>query len=87
MTVNFLNRGVLSLVFVFAFLRPVDLVGVPRSHFRTGTYLLGAWAVGALLLALFPTDVPPIPISWHGATLLVAAAIAFVCECFKRSVY
>jgi len=78
MTINFLNRGVLSLLFVFAFLGAMDLAGVARSGFRTGTYLLGAWTVGAILLAIFPTDAPLMPVSWHGAIHLVVAIIAFI---------
>ncbi len=78
MTLNFLNRGVLSLVFIFAFLRTLDLNGIARSHLRTGTYLLGAWAIGAILLAIFPTDVPATPVSWHGAIHIVVALIAFI---------
>ncbi len=78
MTLNFLNRGVLSLIFIFAFLRTLDLTGVARSRFRAGTYLLGAWAVGAILLAIFPTDVPATPVSWHGAIHIVVALIAFI---------
>jgi hypothetical protein len=78
MTINFLNRGVLSLLFIVAFLRTLDVVGAVRSQFRTGTYLLGAWGVGAVLLAFFPTDVPATPISWHGAIHLVVAIIAFI---------
>ena len=78
MTLNILNRGVLSLIFIFAFLRTLDLTGVARSYFRTGTYLLGAWAIGAILLAIFPTDVPATPVSWHGAIHLVVAVIAFI---------
>lgn len=78
MTINFLNRGILSLLFIYAFLKTLDLVGVARSQFRAGTYLLGAWAVGAILLAIFPTDVPATPVSWHGAIHLVVAIIAFI---------
>ncbi len=78
MTVNFLNRGILSLLFIFAFLQTLDIKGVARSPFRAGAYLLGIWAVGALLLAVFPTDVPATPISWHGAIHLVVAIIAFI---------
>jgi len=78
MTLNFLNRGTLSLIFIFAFLRTLDLTGVARSYFRTGTYLLGAWAIGAILLAIFPTDVPATPVSWHGAIHLFVAVIAFI---------
>ena len=78
MTINFINRGLLSLLFIFAFLRTMNNAGVVRSQFRVGTYLLGAWAVGALLLAIFPTDVPANPASWHGAIHLVVAIIAFI---------
>jgi hypothetical membrane protein len=78
MTINFINRGLLSLLFIFAFLQTMDYAGVARSQFRAGTYLLGAWAVGALLLAIFPTDVPATPVSWHGAIHLVVAIIAFL---------
>lgn len=78
MTVNFLNRGVLSLLFIYAFLRKLNYYGVARTQFRTGTYLLGTWAVGAILLAIFPTDVPATPVSWHGAIHLVVAIIAFI---------
>jgi hypothetical protein len=34
--------------------------------------------VGALLLAVFPTDVPSTPVSWHGAIHLLVATIAFL---------
>ena len=78
MTINFLNRGVLSLLFIFAFLQTLDSVRIARSRYRTGTYLLGAWAVGAILLAIFPTDVPSTSVSWHGAIHLVVAIIAFI---------
>jgi hypothetical protein len=77
MTANFLVRGVLSLLFIFAFLRTLDFTGVARDQFRTGTYLLGVWAVGAILIAIFPTDVPSTPVSWHGAIHLVVAIVAF----------
>ena len=78
MTINFLNRGVLSLLFIYAFLRTLDLAAVSSSRFRAGTYLLSAWAVGAILLAIFPTDVPATPVSWHGGIHLVVAIIAFI---------
>jgi hypothetical protein len=78
MTLNFLNRAVLSLLFIYAFHQTLDLVGAARSQFRTGTYLLSMWAVGAVLLAAFPTDVPATPVSWHGGIHLVVAIIAFI---------
>jgi hypothetical protein len=40
--------------------------------------LLGAWAIGAILLALFLADVPATPVSWHGAIHIVVAVIAFI---------
>ena len=78
MTINFLDRGVFSLLFIFAFLKTLDLKGVARLPFRSGVYLLGVWAVGALLLAVFPTDIPATTVSWHGAIHLVVAIIAFI---------
>lgn len=77
MTINFVNRGILSLAFIYAFVKTIDLTGGLRTPFRRGYYLLGIWAVGAVLLAIFPTDVPVTPISWHGAIHLVVALIAF----------
>jgi hypothetical membrane protein len=78
MTLNFLDRGVLSLLFIYAFLRTLDHARVARSEFQAGIFLLGAWAAGAILLAVFPTDVPATPVSWHGAIHLAVAIIAFI---------
>ena len=78
MAVNFLNRGLLSLEFLFAFMGTVRLTNGNVSQYRRGTFLLGVWSVGAVLLALFPTDVPSTPVSWHGAIHLVVAIIAFI---------
>jgi hypothetical protein len=77
MAINFVNRGVLSLLFVFAFLGAVRLAGESGREYRTGAILLGVWGVGALLLAVFPTDVPSTPVSPHGAIHLVVALVAF----------
>lgn len=82
MAVNFLNRGVLSLEFLFAYMGTVRLIGGNVSHYRTGSSLLGVWSVGAIILAFFPTDVPSTPVSWHGAIHLVVAAIAFLAGAF-----
>jgi Protein of unknown function (DUF998) len=78
MTINFLNRGILSLEFLFALLGTIRLTGADVSRYKRGTLLFGAWSVGALLLAVFPTDVPATPVSWHGAIHLVVAVIAFL---------
>ncbi|MGD0645194.1 MAG: DUF998 domain-containing protein, partial [Candidatus Bathyarchaeia archaeon] len=82
MTINFLNRGLLSLEFLFAFLGTVRLTEGNIAKYRRGFFLLGTWSVGALLLAIFPTDVPATPISWHGAIHLGVAALAFLTGAF-----
>ena len=78
MTINFLNRGLLSLEFLFGLLATIRLAGGDVANFRLGKYLFGVWSVGALLLAVFPTDVPPTPVSWHEAIHLVVAVLAFL---------
>jgi hypothetical protein len=78
MTINFVNRGALSLAFLYAFEIIARQSPKGATSIRGGIYLLGVWAVGALLLAAFPTDVPSIPISWHGAIHLVVAIFAFL---------
>ena len=78
MAVNFLNRGALSLEFLFALLGTARIADAEVSRMRTGKFLFGAWSVGAILLAFFPTDVPSTPVSWHGAIHLVVAIIAFL---------
>lgn len=75
MTVNFVVRGALSLLFVIAYARTI-----PRaSQSRAGLILLGVWGIGALLLALFPTDAVGAHLTVHGAIHLVVALVAFVC--------
>ncbi len=77
MTVNFVVRGVLSTLFLLALWRVARSTAEGRAAVRAGTAFLGIWAVGAFLLAAFPTDVPSTPISWHGAIHLVVALLAF----------
>jgi len=78
MTLNFINRGVLSLCFLFALFLTANSGDTPGQRFRRGGYLFAIWSVGALLLAAFPTDVPATPLSWHGAIHLVVAVLAFL---------
>ena len=78
MAVNFINRGVLSLCFLFALALTANSSDMMSHVFRRGGWLFGVWSVGALLLAAFPTDVPATPVSWHGAVHLVVAILAFV---------
>ena len=78
MALNFINRGVLSLCFLFALALTANSSDTTSHVFRRGGWLFGAWSVGALLLAAFPTDVPATPVSWHGAVHLVVAILAFI---------
>jgi hypothetical membrane protein len=83
MAINFLNRGILSLIFLYALTKTTSATGEfdapdAQHRFRLGTYAFGVWAVGAILLAFFPTDVPAIPMSWHGVIHLVVAILAFI---------
>ena len=78
MTLNFINRGVLSLCFLFALALTANASDVMGRRFRRGAYLFAIWSVGALVLAAFPTDVPATPISWHGAIHLLVAILAFL---------
>lgn len=77
MTLNFVNRGALSLCFLFALALTANSSDTTRPRFRRGGYLFSAWAIGSLLLAAFPTDVPPAPISVDGAVHLLVAVVAF----------
>jgi hypothetical protein len=76
MTINFVNRGLLSLLFLYGITQTVK-TEPSTGRYRGGILLLGIWGVGALLLAAFPTDVPSLPISGHGLIHLVVAILAF----------
>ena len=81
MTINFLNRGILSLVFIYALaktIRSEDASGEVGRRYPRGAGLFAVWAFGAIILAFFPTDVPATPVSWHGAIHLVVAILAFL---------
>jgi hypothetical membrane protein len=74
MAVNFVNRGTFSLLFLYGLMKSVP----SREGFRAGLGLLGVWAVGALILAVSPTDVSG-PVTVHGFVHLVVATLAFLC--------
>jgi len=78
MTLNFINRGVFSLCFLFGLVLTIYSTGTANPRFRGGAYAFAVWSVGALLLAAFPTDVPATPVSWHGAVHLLVAIVAFL---------
>jgi hypothetical membrane protein len=78
MTLNFVNRGVLSLCFLFAVMLAANATDRASPRLKRGAWLFAAWGVGGLLLAAFPTDAPATPVSWHGAVHLVVAVSAFL---------
>ena len=78
MTLNFVNRGILSLLFLLALVRTSRAAGTSGRRHVGGAVLMGIWGVGALLLAIFPTDVPPTPVTLHGLIHLVVAVLAFL---------
>lgn len=72
MTINFVLRGVLSLALVAGLMRGV----AAQARSTVGIVLIGVWAVGAFLLALFPTDVNS-RLTVHGGIHLLVALVAF----------
>ncbi len=74
MTANFVLRGLLSLALLAGLVKGV----APEGRSRAGCILLGVWAVGAFLLALFPTDLAGARPTLHGMIHLVVALVAFI---------
>lgn len=74
MTVNFVVRGLLSGAFIVG----LGLSTNVTRRSRAGTACLWVWAVGAVLLAAFPTDVGPSETSLHGKLHLLIAFLAFI---------
>jgi len=75
MTINFVLRGLLSLALLWALVLGVAMQGLSRP----GLILLGAWGVGAIVLALFPTDLAGAAPTFHGKIHLQVATLAFIC--------
>lgn len=75
MTINFVLRGLLSLALIWALFLGVAKQGLSRP----GLVFLGAWGVGALVLALFPTDLTGAAPTFHGKIHLLVATLAFIC--------
>lgn len=73
MAINFVVRGLLSL----ALLAGVQKALLPAARSSVGAVLLEIWAVGAFLLATFPTDVGARH-TLHGLIHLIVALVAFV---------
>jgi hypothetical membrane protein len=77
MAVNFVNRGLLSLRFIFGLTQSLP----SKREIRSGIVLLGVWSVGSLVLAAVPTDVGT-PLTLHGEVHLLVATLAFVSAAF-----
>jgi hypothetical protein len=75
MALNFVLRGVLSLMFIVAFLRAIPKEGQSRS----GLILLGVAAIGKILLAFAATDLTARPETIHGTIHAIAALASFFC--------
>ena len=75
MTINFVLRGLLALALVWALSRAAPKSGLSR----TGLALLALWGIGALVLALFPTDLAGAKPTLHGVIHLFVALLAFIC--------
>jgi hypothetical membrane protein len=74
MDVNFVVRGLLSLAIVYGLYRAwPKTLAAPRASLA----LIGAWGVGAFILAISPTDISG-PATLHGTVHLVTAFLAFL---------
>ncbi len=78
MTINFVVRGLLTLLFLYALAETLAAEGRSWRTFGRGYAAFLVWGIGAFLLAAFPTDVPSTPISWHEWIHIVVAVPAFL---------
>ena len=74
MTINFLNRGVFSLLFVYAMVQVFSMSGENWRNYRLGLGAIVIWSVGALLLAGFPATGRTIGIHTIIAIIIFIAA-------------
>jgi hypothetical protein len=74
MTVNFLIRGVFSLLFVYALVQILTMLGETWRSNKGGLYAIGIWGIGALLLAGFPATGRTIGIHTITAIIVLIAA-------------
>ena len=74
MTVNFLIRGLFSLLFVYALIQILTVLGENWRSYKWGLYALGVWGIGALLLAGFPATGRTIGIHTIIAIIVLIAA-------------
>ena len=74
MTVNFLIRGVFSLLFVYALIQILTMLGENWRSNKWGLYAIGIWGIGALLLSGFPAAGRTIGIHTIIAIIVLIAA-------------
>ena len=74
MAINFLNRGIFSLLFVYAMVQVFSVFGENWRNYKLGLYAIGIWGVGALLLAGFPATGRTIGIHTIIAIIIFIAA-------------
>ena len=74
MTINFLNRGVFSLLFVYAMVQVFSMSGENWLNYRLGLGAIVIWSVGAFLLAGFPATGSTIGIHTIIAIIIFIAA-------------
>jgi len=74
MTANFLIRGVFSLLFVYALVQILTMLGENWRSNKWGLYAIGIWGIGALLLAGFPATGSTIGIHTIIAIIVLIAA-------------
>ena len=73
MAVNFVNRGLFSLLFIIGF---IITINSKKSRYKIGLILFGIWSIGAFILAFNPADVTP-PVTIHGTIHQITALITF----------
>lgn len=79
MTLNFLNRGVFSLLFLYAFVQILGMLGENWRSYKFGLYAIGIWGVAALLLAGLPATGRTLGIhTVIGFTIFIAAPLGEV---------
>jgi hypothetical protein len=78
MTANFVVRGLLTLAFLYGLQRTIAAEGGSWARYRRGFAAFLVWGIGAFLLAIFPTDVPATPLSWHGYIHGIVAIPVFI---------
>jgi len=74
MTINFLNRGVFSLLFVYAIVQIFSMFGENWRNYRLGLCAIVIWSVGTLLLSGFPATGRTIGIHTIIAIIIFIAA-------------